>query len=80
MKRIFYGLLGLACGVMAVHYFSRWQQIRETSSCLGNNSCISLTQHGGDTKSDRTRTIALFGLAAFFVWMASSHTHDGHNH
>lgn len=75
MKRLVYGLLALASGVCAVHFLGRWLQLRDTTACYGDPRCQQRVQWGGQTRGDREKTIALFGLCGVFVWLAASRDH-----
>ena len=78
MKRALYGMLGIACGLGALHFLQGWLRVSSAVGCYGNASCLESIQRGHDTTGDRQKTIALFVLAGFFVWSASSSQDDHH--
>ena len=78
MKRAIFGMLGIACGLGALHFLQGWLRVSSAIGCYGNARCLEYIQRGTDTHGDRQKTILLFGLTAFFVWSASSSRDDHH--
>jgi hypothetical protein len=79
MKRALFGLLGIACGLGALHFLQGWLRVGSALHCYGNSRCLEAVQRGTDTTGDRQKTIGLFALAGLFVWMAGSSQHDHHH-
>jgi hypothetical protein len=77
MKRIFYGMAGIVCGVASLHFLTGWMQVNTSTGCYGSNSCMHAVQRGGDQRSDKQNTILLFAAAAFCIWQAGSTDHSG---
>jgi hypothetical protein len=75
MRRLFFGLVALAAGVGALHFLSRWLQIRDSSACMTDPRCQQRVQRGGEQGSDRQKAIALFALAGISIWVSASRSH-----
>ncbi|MBS2031937.1 MAG: hypothetical protein JST54_28830 [Deltaproteobacteria bacterium] len=75
MRRIFFGMCALGSGLAALHFTSRWLQLKDTSDCMGDASCEHMALRGGVTHNDRQVAIGLFVLTGICVWVASGKDH-----
>lgn len=70
MRRIFFGLLAIGSGLVALHFTSKWLQIRDATGCYTDAECQHRVQRGGETHSDKQMAIGLFALAGISIWIA----------
>ena len=75
MRRIFFGIVALGAGIAALHFTSRWLQVKDSSGCMTDPRCQERVQRGGTTRDDRRTAIGLFVLAGVCVWLASGKDH-----